>query len=360
MLLGPCSRCSGLATFGSFDQPRKRRKVDQSEQTGQIFQPLYDETEWPINSSLVTTTQSNLTSAPLVPTGWPNMAPSLPMKSPLTRRIMEWGSFLCPCCGQSQFEGMIWNPCTLQSVVNLSIYIHSLTVHQGYQLVNNAQEVLYPSAEPYLTEKAPDCSAPQQTTPMFSECNIQDNVQHQSQVQTTGYHDFDTTTVTSMAAQSTQPVPLFPAVNHLYTQEWQERRLSDNSTIGCGSLTDSMTLSPSPNGLGGTTFGMFPQQLLNGAMSQTSTSSGDTAAVEVEVSYPETTMSEWRTIPSNNSAYGLDMVILPGPRSGKRGPFKDLALREQTAQTRKIGSCVRCRMQRIRVSNSQVFVRISC
>lgn len=37
-------------------------------------------------------------------------------------------------------------------------------------------------------------------------------------------------------------------------------------------------------------------------------------------------------------------------RGGKRGPFRDPGLREQTAQTRKIGSCIRCRMQRIRVS----------
>lgn len=43
-------------------------------------------------------------------------------------------------------------------------------------------------------------------------------------------------------------------------------------------------------------------------------------------------------------------VLVPNQRGGKRGPFKDLTLREQTAQTRKIGSCIRCRMQRIRVS----------
>lgn len=40
-------------------------------------------------------------------------------------------------------------------------------------------------------------------------------------------------------------------------------------------------------------------------------------------------------------------------RSGKRGPFKDPLLRKQTAQTRKRGSCIRCRMQRIRVSSSR-------
>jgi hypothetical protein len=46
-------------------------------------------------------------------------------------------------------------------------------------------------------------------------------------------------------------------------------------------------------------------------------------------------------------------ILHPNQRGGKRGPFKDPNLREQTAQTRKMGSCIRCRMQRIRVS---VFV----
>jgi hypothetical protein len=44
-------------------------------------------------------------------------------------------------------------------------------------------------------------------------------------------------------------------------------------------------------------------------------------------------------------------MLHPNQRGGKRGPFKDQNLREQTAQTRKMGSCIRCRMQRIRVSS---------
>lgn len=38
------------------------------------------------------------------------------------------------------------------------------------------------------------------------------------------------------------------------------------------------------------------------------------------------------------------------PLHAKRGPFKNDEAREGTAETRRIGSCVRCRMQRIRVS----------
>ncbi|KAG5965411.1 hypothetical protein E4U58_002822 [Claviceps cyperi] len=44
--------------------------------------------------------------------------------------------------------------------------------------------------------------------------------------------------------------------------------------------------------------------------------------------------------------------ILSNQRSGKRGPFRDPSLREQTALTRKIGSCIRCRMQRIRCEHN--------
>lgn len=36
----------------------------------------------------------------------------------------------------------------------------------------------------------------------------------------------------------------------------------------------------------------------------------------------------------------------------RRGPFKDHGMREKTARTRKMGSCIRCRMQRIRVSST--------
>jgi hypothetical protein len=50
---------------------------------------------------------------------------------------------------------------------------------------------------------------------------------------------------------------------------------------------------------------------------------------------------------------GLE-VVLPNhkPPSTKRGPFKNQEKRQQTAHVRKIGSCIRCRMQRIRVGEA--------
>ncbi|KAH6659977.1 hypothetical protein BKA67DRAFT_546399 [Truncatella angustata] len=51
---------------------------------------------------------------------------------------------------------------------------------------------------------------------------------------------------------------------------------------------------------------------------------------------------------THNSA-DLDVVSNhQRPPPAKRGPFKSTAERERTAETRKIGSCIRCRMQRIR------------
>lgn len=60
------------------------------------------------------------------------------------------------------------------------------------------------------------------------------------------------------------------------------------------------------------------------------------------------------------SSAALD-VVFPNQRRppARRGPFQDPTQREQTAQTRRIGSCIRCRMQRIRVSRRQPQVILS-
>ena len=68
-------------------------------------------------------------------------------------------------------------------------------------------------------------------------------------------------------------------------------------------------------------------------------------------------MAHYSLVPNWNEASLVDHQdnfgnFLSNQRGGKRGPFKDPNLREQTALTRKIGSCIRCRMQRIRVSAS--------
>lgn len=58
-----------------------------------------------------------------------------------------------------------------------------------------------------------------------------------------------------------------------------------------------------------------------------------------------------------------DMIVVPPNQKApatKRGPFQSKELRELTAQTRRIGSCIRCRMQRIRVSEPPTIPRLHC
>lgn len=54
-------------------------------------------------------------------------------------------------------------------------------------------------------------------------------------------------------------------------------------------------------------------------------------------------------------------MVLPNqkPQVTKRGPFKDPQKRAKTAQVRKIGSCIRCRMQRIRVGITAIHSIVS-
>lgn len=60
-------------------------------------------------------------------------------------------------------------------------------------------------------------------------------------------------------------------------------------------------------------------------------------------------------IPPSHQSGNLDIVSNNHrPPPAKRGPFKSNAEREQTAETRRIGSCIRCRMQRIRVGCAQL------
>ena len=52
----------------------------------------------------------------------------------------------------------------------------------------------------------------------------------------------------------------------------------------------------------------------------------------------------------HDARYDVMMANPMNRPAARRGPFKNNDDREKTAQTRKMGSCVRCRMQRIRVS----------
>lgn len=59
----------------------------------------------------------------------------------------------------------------------------------------------------------------------------------------------------------------------------------------------------------------------------------------------------------HDARYDVMMANPMNRPAARRGPFKNNDDREKTAQTRKMGSCVRCRMQRIRVWSSFPFVQ---
>ncbi|KAL7937817.1 hypothetical protein V8C35DRAFT_320526 [Trichoderma chlorosporum] len=71
----------------------------------------------------------------------------------------------------------------------------------------------------------------------------------------------------------------------------------------------------------------------------------DTSATQ---NLPQPAVSEEKSSTSGQKPDTNPDNLQPTQRNGKRGPFRDQSLREQTAQTRKMGSCIRCRMQRIR------------
>ncbi|KAF7553282.1 hypothetical protein G7046_g7146 [Stylonectria norvegica] len=80
-------------------------------------------------------------------------------------------------------------------------------------------------------------------------------------------------------------------------------------------------------------------------------------AAQFSVPYPQ--QKNWTDVPLCDPLCNFD-ILVPNQRGGKRGPFKDPSLREQTAQTRKIGSCIRCRMQRIRCESNPDDPNGSC
>lgn len=73
------------------------------------------------------------------------------------------------------------------------------------------------------------------------------------------------------------------------------------------------------------------------------------SSVVYQGGYPQTAES----VEGITQSQGLDIVLTSQkPAQAKRGPFRTNDEREATAETRKIGSCIRCRMQRIRVGIS--------
>lgn len=84
-----------------------------------------------------------------------------------------------------------------------------------------------------------------------------------------------------------------------------------------------------------------------------STSFGDPATSEwsmIELANPQETFVLDKSNPKSVTWVPADSTGKELSPRKKRGPFQDPQLREQTSDTRKLKACVRCRMQKIRVS----------
>ncbi|KAL2759209.1 hypothetical protein ACRALDRAFT_1062235 [Sodiomyces alcalophilus JCM 7366] len=98
----------------------------------------------------------------------------------------------------------------------------------------------------------------------------------------------------------------------------------------------------------------FSNGRTTGVSSQTQLSTGHPS--QFDSIYPMTNSGFKRDLPKSRGPPPVSRldVVFPNqkPPAARRGPFKDPEKREQTAQTRRIGSCIRCRMQRIRCQSN--------
>lgn len=112
---------------------------------------------------------------------------------------------------------------------------------------------------------------------------------------------------------------------------FMEEQAMNAAVVSSAPFSDSMSLHRSANELdgGASRYSMVPAY---GGRASAMVGSGSDPAMLYQDSRYDVMVSN----PMNRPA-------------ARRGPFKNTADREKTAHTRKIGSCVRCRMQRIRV-----------
>ncbi|KAM0440132.1 hypothetical protein ACHAQK_005929 [Fusarium lateritium] len=251
--------------------------------------------------------------------------------SPLARRMADLTLFLCPCCG--------WD--SRQS--------------DGYQQLPNTAPMIPGSDVPYVAEKQPAMAMPSSEP--------YDNTAMSAGPQTSySYQQPDLNVVAPLVS-----FPLIPEQAPLAEPLISDTVPNQQASLPGGDFYATQTFKDEEQldnqGI------MSNHHLMAKTLSQVEYNSQpsliDTAALTHHNMSPVDTVSQYGML--INGQIGEDAVqngwslmdqhpnfdiLLPNQRGGKRGPFKDHNLREQTAQTRKIGSCIRCRMQRIRCENN--------
>ncbi|CAJ0545933.1 Ff.00g094060.m01.CDS01 [Fusarium sp. VM40] len=260
--------------------------------------------------------------------------------SPLARRMADLTLFLCPCCG---WDSRHSDEATADAVI------------EGYQQLPSAAPIIPGSDVPYVAEKQPAMTMP--SSEPYDSTTLSAGQQTNY-----NYQQPDLNFVAPLVS-----FPLIPEQAPLAEPLISDTVSNQRPSLPGGDFYTSQIFKDEAQldnqGM------MSNQHLMVKTLSQVEYNSEpsliDTTALTHHNMSPVDTVSQYGML--INGQIGEDAaqngwslmdqhpnfdILLPNQRGGKRGPFKDHNLREKTAQTRKIGSCIRCRMQRIRCENN--------
>ncbi|KJZ78316.1 hypothetical protein HIM_02354 [Hirsutella minnesotensis 3608] len=265
-----------------------------------------------------------------IPSYWPEQAipDSLPLAIPLAKQMTNIGLLLCPC------PGFGWVP------------------PDGYCPLPDASPAVYDPNQPYIPEKQPILHVPSvpvreghhlSEAGQYNHLHCEEGAHHLAQPSySNGEH------VQLASPPDSAKDVFFPRDQPLvhYSDDFAPSDVRASNAISFNPdymHTDEQhhdnrvgdflnTIAPHSTGLSTTTrcsdvpqYGLIPARVMA----------------------DQGPLVTWGDLSMPSQPTNFD-ILLPDQRGGKRGPFKDPKLREQTAQTRRTGSCIRCRMQRIR------------
>ncbi|KAH7170959.1 hypothetical protein EDB81DRAFT_876970 [Dactylonectria macrodidyma] len=275
--------------------------------------------------------------------GWAETGSS-PMPSPgspLAKRMADLSLLLCPCCG------------------------FGMRQLDSYQQLPEVPPVVQGPSNPYVVEKPPSMQVP--TSVPYGSATLDMPPEMSFAYTQTG---LTSPPLTGFPLVPTQPELAVPLING--TSPGQPHGLQVTDYYVSQPLKQEPDLPDLPNHPVMQPDPVVPQNL---PVIQYGPDLGLVVSQDMaqQALVPATNMSQYGLVPvgqldeplsqtMQTTGWGdvclLDQsahfdILLPNQRGGKRGPFKDLHLREQTARTRKIGSCIRCRMQRIRCDKDE-------
>ncbi|ROT40074.1 hypothetical protein SODALDRAFT_273925 [Sodiomyces alkalinus F11] len=227
----------------------------------------------------------------------------------------------------------------------------------GYQALPQCNPCDYATNKPYVAEKPPSAQLPGSGSYMPASIISHQSSSFASEPTVTrefvpNYPPLPETSPLTADATTGQDSIFFPAHTSVATADFYSHQptvsqVSTQSQARDGFYGHEQLASDHVTSIS------YPNGSTTGVSRQTQLSTGQTRFISA---YPLTD-SGFKRDPTESQGPSpvskLD-VVFPNqkPPAARRGPFKDPEKREQTAQTRRIGSCIRCRMQRIRCQSN--------